>query len=113
MIKIKWDQKNHNWSGEPDKWTFESHFEVLNDGTDINADSKYIDNLRDASDSALTGIGFFTLVIKDIPSLSGQAIIAETFAASLDPMVKEFIEQYIIDMAEEIVSKQLEEDDDV
>lgn len=111
MLYIEWDQRNHNWSGEPDKWTFESHFRTLNDGTDIDADAYYIDSLREASDAALAGTGYIMIVVNERPSENKNGISITTYGSFLDPMAKEFAEQHIIDMADAIVSNDLEDED--
>ena len=110
MLYIEWDQRNHNWSGEPDKWTFESHFRPLNDGTDIDADAEYIDSLREASDAALAGTGYIMIVVSEYPSQDKMGIKITTHGSFLDPMAQELAQQHIIDLADDIINQDLEGD---
>ena len=110
MVLIEWDVRNPNWSGEMDRWTFESHFRTLNDGTDIDADADYIDALRDASDQALAGMGFLMMIAKEVNTPDGPTLDMDVHIATLDPFAQEAFEQYILDTAEEIMARPDEND---
>ena len=102
MVKIEWDEMNHNWSGEMDKWTFESHFNLINDGTDLNKDAEYIGAIRKASDDALASLGFIMITAKKAELEDGSEILMSgMYTGHLDPLVKKAFKQYIIDMAED------------
>ena len=52
MVFIEWDESNPKYAGEKDKWTYESHFEVIKQ-EDLN--EKYIESIKNATDAALAG----------------------------------------------------------
>lgn len=61
MIFIEWDELNPLYLGEQDKWVFESHFEVIEDQTDLN--EKYIESVKRATDSALSADAYLSIAL--------------------------------------------------
>jgi hypothetical protein len=107
MILIEWDEFNVKWSGERDKWSFESHFSVLNDGDlDLNQNEKYIADLREASDDALASDGFVLISIKKTKGHGVHGYVASVYGSDLDPSAKTAIEREMLIIAECIKADQ-------
>lgn len=108
LVYIEWDELNNNWSGEKDKWAYESHFEVLEDPEmDLNLNEEYISHLRGASDSALASEAFLMITTTKISTpgnLKGN-YISQVYGFELDPKAVDAIDRTILMMAEFIKSK--------
>jgi len=102
MIFIEWDEFNIKWSGEVDKWAFESHFEILRDHEmNLNENEKYIAELRVASDAALAGDGFLLISVNKFGNARNMhGYLSEAFAADLEPSAMKAINQMILIIAD-------------
>jgi hypothetical protein len=81
MIYVSWDQEHWRYNGEPDGWTYASHFDVIappskdlidlpkkEDIEDFDQIDGYIDELASATDSASEGEGFILISVRRIPN---------------------------------------------
>jgi hypothetical protein len=86
LVRIEWDKEHWRYNGQPDGWTFEDHFRLIDvpaptpevepepaegllaqlqpDERAWGAVDGYVDDLSDAMDAASEGEGFFMIVIR-------------------------------------------------
>lgn len=81
MIFVEWDENNPNYSGEKNKWVYESHFKVLADEESIM--EEYISAIKRATDGALVGEAFLMIsVSRVIHPVTGEATFKPVIISS-------------------------------
>lgn len=109
MLFVEWDELNNNWAGEPDKWAFESHFQVLDDnGMNLDKNERYIAELRVATDAALASDAFVLIAVKEFDAPGGlKKFVANVFSSEIESQAQSAIDREII-----IIAECIKEDED-
>jgi len=87
MVKVEWDKDHWRYNGQPDGWTFATHFKIIGPPSEPKEPEveehqelaqmaefsdeeveEYIDQLSEAMEAASEGEAFMTITIRKLPN---------------------------------------------
>jgi hypothetical protein len=126
MLKVQWDREHWRYNGEPDQWTHESHFQVVNvtglyeaqknprdfaakmidraeeEGVPEEQIEKYIDQLNEIVNLLAESEGFIIMTARQEPSPTqpdDDVLIPYAYGSFLSPQAMVLLEAQMMQMA--------------